>query len=277
METCKAILFADLDGTVLDRERYEPGPALEALETCRGAGISVVLNSSKTRTEMEVFHETFPILPGSPFITENGGGIFFPSEGWHNLPGAESGAGFLKVTLGASHDEVLGVLKTAAESHGLDLRLFSEMTPEEISLRTRLSPPQAVLAKQREFDEPFWIEGEGLLALDAFQEEIEHRGMRLSRGGRCFHVHGVSDKGKAAHYVKERYREVCGPLPTAGVGDAENDMPLFRNVGIAYLVKGEGGLHDPAIPKGGNIRFLEGRGPAGFVEAVEDFLGRRKR
>lgn len=277
MKTCRGILFADLDGTVLDSRLYEPGDALEALETCKEAHISVILNSSKTRTEMEVFYESFPLQPGSPFITENGGGIFFPSEGWENLPGADRETDFYKVTLGAGHEEVLRVLKSAAENHGLDLRLFSEMTPEEISLRTGLSSPQAVLAKQREFDEPFWIEGKGARVLDAFQEDIENRGMQLSRGGRCFHVHGVSDKGKAARYVKARYQEVYGPLPSAGVGDAGNDLPLFGAVDVAYLVKGEDDLHDPAVPEGGNVRFVEGSGPAGFVQAVEDFLGVLKR
>jgi mannosyl-3-phosphoglycerate phosphatase len=76
------ILFADLDGTLLDEETCEPGPSLEALERCRSQGIPVVLCSSKTGAEIRRYHERHSTHPGSPFIAENGGGVFFPADRW---------------------------------------------------------------------------------------------------------------------------------------------------------------------------------------------------
>ena len=96
--------------------------------------------------------------------------------------------------------------------------------------------------------------------------------MRLSRGGRCFHVHGASDKGRAAQYVRQRYEEAVGGVWAAAVGDAANDLPMFRVVERAYLVKRDDDSHDPDIPRGGNIRFLPGIGPFGFSQAVDDLL-----
>ena len=265
------ILFADLDGTVLDRVTYEPGVAMEALEWCQKAGIPVILNSSKTRAEMEFFYERFPILPGTPFISENGGGVFFPAEYWDNPPGAEKMGGYWKVTLGAEHTILLRILKNTVERLQLDVRLFSEMTLEEIAAMTGLPLEQAGLAREREFDEPFWFGEEKASGLETLEREILQQGMHLTRGGRCFHVHGKSDKGNAARFVLGLYREkVTEPFSSAGVGDAANDLPLFQEVDRAYLVQREDGSYDPAIPEGQGIVFLKGYGPLGFRKAVED-------
>lgn len=267
------ILFADLDGTVLDKESYEPGPSLEALERCRQAGIPVVFCSSKTGAEIRRYHARYSAHSGAPFIAENGGGVFFPVDHWEQPPGGERQHGLWKVTLGARHEEVLRVLRAAAESAGVRIQTFSGTRPEEIARRTRLSIEEAVLAGRRDFDEPFWIEGnDDAGRLGAFREAIEKEGMQWTRGGRCFHVHGASDKGRAARYVQERYEEAVGKVRTAAVGDAANDLPMFRAVDRAYLVKQTDGRHDPDIPGQGGIRFMPGIGPQGFLQAVDDLL-----
>ncbi len=267
------ILFTDLDGTLLDKETYDPGPSLGALARCREADIPVIFSSSKTGAEMRLYHERYASHPAVPFIAENGGGVFLPLDHWEAPPGGEREGRFWKVTLGARHEDVLRVLVEAAGNLGLSVRPFSEMTPEEISRRTRLPLEEARLAGRRDFDEPFWIDGEGhgdtLAALD---KAIEESGMRLTRGGRCFHVHGVSDKGRAARYLQERYEEVAGRVLSAAVGDAANDLPMFRAVDRAYLVKQVDESHDPDIPREENIRFMPGVGPFGFSQAVDDLL-----
>jgi mannosyl-3-phosphoglycerate phosphatase len=233
----------------------------------------VIFSSSKTRAEMQVYHEKYASHPGSPFVAENGGGVFFPLEQWDRPPGGEMEERFWKVTLGAPHEDVFRVLMRAAERGGVHVKAFSGMTPEEIARRTRLNQAEASLAAQRDFDEPFWIDGEyDRQALAALHEAIEEGGMRLTRGGRCFHVHGGSDKGRAADYVRQRYEEAFGDVRAAAVGDAANDLPMFRVVDRAYLVKRNDGNHDPEIPRQGNIRFMPGAGPLGFSQAVDDLL-----
>jgi mannosyl-3-phosphoglycerate phosphatase family protein len=266
------ILFADLDGTVLDHETYEPGPSREALARCRGAGIPVVFSSSKTVAEIERYHSRYASHPGAPLIVENGGGVFLPREHWDEPAGAEPKGRFWEVALGARHAEVLRVLTEAAGRIGMRIQTLSGMMAEEIARRTRLSLEEARLAGQRDFDEPFWVEEKDLPGLGALQTEMEAAGMGLTRGGRCFHAHGSSDKGKAAHYVRRRYEQAFGNVCTAAVGDAANDVPMFQAVDRAYVVKRDDGSHDPGISREGNIRFLEGIGPYGFFQAVDDLL-----
>ncbi len=271
------ILFTDLDGTLLDKDTYEPGPSLEALKECREADIPVVFCSSKTGAEIRRYHERYAPDPGAPFIAENGGGVFFPADCWERPPGGEREDRFWKVALGGRHADVLKALTAAAEISGLRVRTFTGATPKEIARRTLLSLEEARLAGQRDFDEPFWIEGRddpGRLAV--FREAVAKEGMRLTRGGRCLHVHGASDKGKAVRYVLQRYEETAGSVCAAAVGDAANDLPMLRVVDRAYVVKRADDSHDPDIPTDGKIRFMPGIGPYGFLQAVHDLLAHRR-
>jgi len=271
------ILFTDLDGTLLDKETYAPGPSLEGLKKCREADIPVIFCSSKTGAEIRLYHERFASHPESPFIAENGGGVFFPADSWQRPPGGEEEGRFWKVTLGAPHADVLTALTEAAGIAGLRVRTFAGSTPEEIARRTRLPLEEARMAGQRDFDEAFWIEGhDDPERLAVFREAVEKEGMRLTRGGRCLHVHGASDKGTAVRYVLQRYEETSGSVCAAAVGDAANDLPMLRAVDRAYLVKRADDSHDPDIPTDGKIRFMPGIGPNGFLQAVHDLLAHRR-
>jgi len=71
-----AVVISDLDGTLLDPESYSFDAALPALELLRAKGIPLVLCSSKTRREIEVYRQR--LGNREPFIFENGGGICLP-------------------------------------------------------------------------------------------------------------------------------------------------------------------------------------------------------
>ncbi len=267
------ILFADLDGTVLDRESYAPGPSLHALERCRRSGIEVIFSSSKTRAEMERVLEGLGAGGRAPFVTENGGGIFFPRDAWRRPADAEPAGAFWKVTLGAAHGELLRVLDDLAARLGLRIRCFSRESPEGVARVTGLPVEEARLARAREFDEPFWLEEEDPAALEALRKAASEAGLVVTRGGRFFHLHGATDKGKSLRRVRAEYKKTRGTVKAAAVGDAANDLPMLLAADRAYLVKGHDGIHDPDVPERGDIRFLDGVGPEGFSQAVDDLLG----
>lgn len=76
--TPKLIVFTDLDGTLLDRETYSFEQALPALEVIQQKGIPLILSSSKTRAEIEIYRRELGY--DHPFISENGGAIFIPKN-----------------------------------------------------------------------------------------------------------------------------------------------------------------------------------------------------
>ena len=73
-----SIIFSDLDGTLLDSVDYSFAAALPALEAIRTQDVPLILCSSKTRAEIEVYRQR--LNNEHPFITENGGGIFIPQD-----------------------------------------------------------------------------------------------------------------------------------------------------------------------------------------------------
>ena len=103
------IIFTDLDGTLLDRETYGWGAAKPALKLCHRHNIPIIPVSSKTRAEIEIFQDKLGL--SAPFISENGGGIFFPrSSHPEGPPGAMPTENHWKWSLGPSYDALVKAL-----------------------------------------------------------------------------------------------------------------------------------------------------------------------
>ena len=81
------------------------------------------------------------------------------------------------------------------------------MTPAEIAVLTGLSLDEAVLAKQREYGEPFVFPG---AADERMLQAIEASGLRWTQG-RLFHLMGNHHKGKAVALLRTLFERARGP------------------------------------------------------------------
>ena len=88
----KTVIFTDLDGTLLDAADYSYAEAQPALGQVAESGTPLVLCSSKTRAELEVYRKR--LANAHPFISENGGGIFIPIGYFSVSIDAERSAGY---------------------------------------------------------------------------------------------------------------------------------------------------------------------------------------
>ncbi|MCK5185912.1 MAG: HAD-IIB family hydrolase [Deltaproteobacteria bacterium] len=70
----KIIIFTDLDGTLLDHYTYSYSEAEEALKLLKEKNVPLILCSSKTRDEIDVYRKK--LSNNEPLISENGGAIF---------------------------------------------------------------------------------------------------------------------------------------------------------------------------------------------------------
>lgn len=262
----KTIIITDLDGTLLHSKTYSFSAALPALALIRERGIPLILCSSKTRAEMEVIRRQ--LNNGHPFISENGGGIFIP-QGYFSAPVDEAEAinGYQLITLGMPYADIRYHFVRLREQFQAKVRGFADMTVEEIAALTGLSCDDAILAKQRDFDEPFIFEG----AIDErFLREIEASGLRWTQG-RIYHIMGNHDKGRAVNLLTSLYRQQYGATVNIGLGDSLNDLPLLQAVDFPVLVRHEDGNFDLRI----NLPDLlktKGIGPLGWNEAVLQLL-----
>ncbi len=250
------LIFTDLDGTLLDDQTYDFSPALPALKIIHARKIPLILVSSKTRAEIEFFRELLSLE--SPFIAENGGGIYFPTS--FALPkeySCEKIVGFKALFIGGPIKEVLERSRKLKED--FNFRGFSEMTVQEIASLTDLTLEDALRASKREFDEPILLE-DPLDDREIFCKKAAQYGLDCVYGGRFIHLFLGGNKGRAVETVLEIYRKLRGPTFSIALGDSPNDISMLKVVDKAVLMQGRDGTHisDLAHP---DLITLEGNGP----------------
>lgn len=261
------VIFTDLDGSLLDHDGYSYADAVPVLNRIRAQAIPLIFVTSKTRAELESLHGEMGIR--EPFITENGGGIFFPrGYGGFRIPGAIEQGSIALILLGRPYAEIRRFVEGVKERYGI--RGSGDMSPEEIVSITGLIPGQARLAKEREFTEPF------LMAdpenLDALREEARAAGLKITRGGRFFHLIGIEqDKGEAVKRTLDIFRDNLGTeLLSVGVGDRPNDFSMLTVVDIPVLMPHPDGRYEKfTVP---NLRMAPCPGSRGWNEAVTGIL-----
>ena len=138
----------------------------------------------------------------TPFVSENGGGIFFrANDSLAHPPEALFDKGLWKLSLGVSYSRLVEALKEISLEAGINLRGFSDMTLEEICRLTALEKMDAERAAQREFDEPFIVIGEDEHSLEKIERAAQKRQLTVTRGGRFFHLQGKNDKAVAIKII----------------------------------------------------------------------------
>ncbi len=249
-----AVIFSDLDGTLLDHHTYSFEPALPVLRLCRTAGVPVVLCSSKTRAEIERLRRQ--MRSTDPFIVENGGAVHLPGR---------------VVELGVRYSELCATLDRLSRELSVPVEAFHHLTPDQIALRTGLPPGDAADAAAREYDEPFTFLGDPDPRL---LTALESAGLRWTCGGRFYHVLGHPGKDAAVRTVLAEYRAAHRDVVSAGLGDSPNDLPLFSEVDIPILVQRPDGAYDrEVLARLPGVRRAPAPGPAGWNLAVAELLG----
>jgi mannosyl-3-phosphoglycerate phosphatase len=267
------LIFTDVDGTLLDHNSYQWDKAGPALDLCRIYNIPVIMVSSKTRSELETLRRAIGLT--FPFISENGGGIFFPKE-WHARipPNAVLEGNLWKYSVGTPYRDLVEGLGEIRLELGLKLRGFSDMTPEEISGITGLDTKSSALAAMREFDEPFIMGEEDKTDLEVLSGAAKKRGFQISKGGRFYHIHGRIDKGDAVRRMISWHKESQGEIFTVALGDSPNDFPMFEQVDQPVLIRPEQGLPDVErkIPR---LIITRECGPEGWNAAVTNIIDKK--
>jgi mannosyl-3-phosphoglycerate phosphatase family protein len=266
----KLILFSDLDGTLLDPRTYSFADAGSALELIKKKAIPLVLCSSKTRAEVEVWRERMGNR--HPFIVENGGGIFIPGDYFPFPIEGESLGRYRVISLGTPYTDIRERFVRLREHLGIPVKGFGDMAANEIAELTGLLPNEAILAKQRDYGEPFVFTD---VPDEGFLKAIESSGLQWTQG-RLYHIMGNHDKGKAVRLLRDLYERWMGPVTTIGLGDSFNDLPMLRVVDLPVLIMQENGSYDMRvnIP---NLTRTHAAGPTGWNEAVLRRLANEER
>ncbi len=268
--TPKLVIFTDLDGTLLDQDSYSFEHALPALRVIREKGIPLVFSSSKTRAEIELYRKGTG--NDHPFISENGGAVFVP-EGYFSFSfsyGKESNH-YGVLELGTPYPRIIAVLDSIRKETGIPIKGFSDLTAEEISSLCGLSLQEAGLAKEREYDEPFLIEGDEQEVWKV-REKIVEKGMNYVHGGGFHHLLGDNDKGRAVGILKQLFEREFHSIATVGIGDSRNDLPMLASVDHPIFLRENRTPLPETLLSIQSLTVVDGRGSRAWNRAILGFI-----
>jgi mannosyl-3-phosphoglycerate phosphatase len=221
----KKIIFTDLDGTFLNHDNYSFEESKEALDKIRELKIPLIFVTSKTKIEVEKLQQEVGIK--EPFIVENGAALFIP-KGYQEFE-----LDFLKdyedkkvLIIGKTYNQILNFYNQYKEEFGL--KGFSDMSVEEISDYTKLDKDSVILAKQREFTEPFILED--ITKLEKLRNLASAFNIDITQGGRFFHLIGeIQNKGIAVKKTIELFEKLYEQkIDSIVLGDGENDKEMLE-------------------------------------------------
>ena len=268
------VVFSDLDGTLLDHNTYGWQAAQPALNLCKKCHVPIVLVSSKTRAEMELLRGKLSV--SAPFVSENGGGIFFQSDSFKEVPaGASFDEGLWKWSLGLAYPLLIRELRGIRDELRWDIKGFSDMDIDEISRHTGLDSNSARLAAMREFDEPFIVLKKKRVDENTLCKAADKRGLTVTTGGRFYHLQGKNDKGQAIEKVISWYKHDHKKVFSIALGDSPNDFSMLELADVPVLIRSQREFPKlkEKIPR---LRLTREIGPKGWNKAILDILGNKE-
>lgn len=265
------VVFADLDGALLDTGTATWDTVAPALRALRSHGIPLILVSSKTRAEIEPLRRR--LEHQDPFIVENGAAVCVP-QGLFTFPleRVRTKSSYDVIELGMPYHMLRDVLKQIEDAVETPLHGFGDLSIEDVMQVTGLSHTEATLATMREYDEPFLLEGPQALVEEVCRQ-IVSRGLRWTKVGRFFHLSGDNDKGEAIELLmrcyqrEQRLRFQTRAVESVGIGESINDVPLLAAVDHPILIQKLDGSFDTDVLLPRLVR-TRGMGPTGWNDAM---------
>ncbi len=279
------IIFTDLDGTLLDHNNYRWGEAQSALDLCKRLDIPIVLVSSKTRAEIDLIRRKLSM--SAPFVSENGGGIFFPNEVFDSpemgdlfvtgpeMPFEKTDKGLWKWSLGLPYDHLIKAFREIRDEIRWDIKGFSDMSIEEISHLTGLDLQASRLAAMREYDEPFIILDKQPSGTEVLFNAAAKRGVIVTVGKRFYHLQGKNDKGQSMEKVISWYNQFYDNIVSVALGDSQNDFPMLKRADYPVLVRSPSDFQTPDI-KIPRLKVTNEIGPKGWNLAILEILHKKE-
>ncbi len=271
VDSAKAIIYSDLDGTLLDHHSYSFEAAKSSLDKLASLNIPVVLNTSKTAAELTVIREQMGLE--TPFIVENGAAVFIPKTEFESKPkGSVWQDGYWVKTFASKRSHWLGVIDKLSSSFDGEFEALSQMTLRRLMEVTGLDERSAQLATKRLYGEPLLWKG-SQDRRNIFIENAKKLGASPLLGGRFLHICGDSNKGKALEWLTNEYKRQrrVDSLTTISLGDGDNDIAMLEASDIAVRILSPVNP-PPILERSDGVITSTLNGPMGWKECIERLI-----
>jgi len=268
------VVVTDIDASLLEPgSRFLPDERA-ALAFLAERGIPLVINSSRSRAEIERLHHTLNIV--TPFISEHGSALFLPHQCLPFVPDrARPAVGGHVVEFGRRYYEVVDTLRLVCRELNLEIVSFAELSIDEVAQELGVPSAEAQLVKLREYTELFRIEDESEATLSRLFKALRRRGLRCYQRGRHFLVSATPNRAESLRTLKGLWKRAWGEHVMVGLGDSEDDVSWLQFVDVPIFIEnGRSGIPARVLRKLPTVRLTERHGRLGWSDAVFEFVGK---
>jgi mannosyl-3-phosphoglycerate phosphatase len=268
------VVVTDVDGSFLEPGTRSSSEERAALDFLSVRGVPLIINSSRTRAEIERLQQTLQIR--TPFISENGSAFFLPHSSFPEVPErARPAVGGDVIEFGRRYHEVVDALRTICREVAVEIVGFAELSIDEAARELGVPVVEAQLAKLREYTELFRMINENEAARSRLFKALRRRGLRCWRTGTHHLVTGTQDRAECLRALRTICRQTWGDHLMIGIGDSEDDVTWLRHVDVAVIVQSpRAGVATRVLSKLPTAHLTRTKGRQGWSEAVFEFVDR---
>ncbi|MEO1403169.1 MAG: haloacid dehalogenase, partial [Cyanobacteria bacterium J06635_1] len=204
----------------------------------------------------------------TPFITENGSGIFIPRDTPFQNPPGELDGDYYVIDLGCPYVQTRAGLRVIANTLHYSLLGFGDLTIERLQKRTDLSETAAQQAKACEFSEPF-ITPKGV-ELQALVKAVEAVGFQVVLDEPFSYLIGpdasTEDAIAQLTTLYQNTLPASESFTTVGLGHSPTSLTMLRSVDIPIVIPSPNGPH-PKLTED-NWQIAPKSAPDGWITAI---------
>lgn len=267
------VVVTDIDASLLEPGTRSLSDERAALSFLAERGIPLIVNSSRSRAEIERLHHTLEIV--TPFISEHGSALFLPHQCLPFVPDrARAAVGGHVIEFGRRYYQVVDTLRLVCQELNMDVVGFAELSIDEVAQELGISSAEAQLVKLREYTELFRVENENEATLSRLFKALRRRGLRCYQRGRHYLVSATPNRAESLRTLKSLLKRAWGEHVMVGLGDSEDDVSWLQFVDVPIFVEnGKSGVPARVLRKLPTVRLTERRGRMGWSDAIFEFVG----
>ena len=272
----RALLFTDLDGSLLDHDSYSHLAASETLALLKSSSVPVMPTTSKTLAEVLPIRSA--LSSNDPFIIENGAAIYIPAGYFKQQPAdttlcTKGGYEFWEYSQAPSRAHWQQLLSQVSKDFAGQYIDFQHLGTSGVADVTGLTLEQASLANQRGFSEPIHWLGSNT-EKQHFIAQLKTLGAHIVEGGRFLHlIDHQAYKGAAMQWLTQCFKENdrSKNYISIAAGDSHNDISMLEAADIAAVIQSPAHTA-PILNRKEKIYLSKHFGPKGWNQVVAKIL-----
>src|SRR5262245_1333356 len=232
----RLVVVTDVDASLLEPGTRSIAAERAALEFLADRGVPLVINSSRTRAEIERLHETLQLL--TPFICEHGNALFVPHGAFpFVLDGAQPAVGGEVIEFGRRYHEVVDTLRQVCREQRVGIVGFAELSIEDVARELNAPIVEAQLAKLREYTELFRIADDREAVRSRLFKALRRHGLRCWQAGRHYLSGAAPDRAASFKTLRALWRRAWGDPIVIGFADSDDDIAWLQHADVAVVVQ----------------------------------------